>query len=128
MAYVTATVMVVLLQYFYFGLEVGRARARCGVAAPAVTGNEEFDRYFRVQQNTLEQVVMYVPASFACAYYADAMVAVICGVIFLIGRSMYFRAYVREPNSRTAGMIMTIAANLVLILATLVAIIRGWLL
>ena len=48
MAYVTAIVMLALVQYFYFSIEVGRARGRCGVPAPAISGNDEFERYFRV--------------------------------------------------------------------------------
>ena len=67
MAYVTAIVMLALVQYFYFIIEVGRARGRFGVAAPATSGNEEFERYFRVQQNTLEQLIMFIPAIYATA-------------------------------------------------------------
>ena len=53
MAYVDIVTALALLQFVYFGIQVGRARGRFGVKAPAITGNEQFERYFRVQQNTL---------------------------------------------------------------------------
>ena len=105
MAYVTAIVMLALVQYFYFSIEVGRARGRFGVAAPAISGNEEFERYFRVQQNTLEQLVMFIPAIYATAYY---------------GRMLFFRSYVKDPASRTVGFLLSMVPTLGMVLAALI--------
>tara|TARA_B100000035_G_scaffold93596_1_gene79201 strand:+ start:1096 stop:1455 length:360 start_codon:yes stop_codon:yes gene_type:complete len=111
--------MLALLQFLYFSLQVGRARGRCGVPAPATTGNEEFDRYFRVQQNTLEQLVIFLPALVAAAMFGNAFFAAPVGLLFVIGRGLYARAYVREPSSRTRGFMLGFVANLALIAAAL---------
>jgi uncharacterized membrane protein YecN with MAPEG domain len=120
MAYVTAIVMLALIQYFYFSIEVGRARGRFGVDAPATSGNEEFERYFRVQQNTLEQLVIFVPAIYATAYYGNPLYATAAGVVFLVGRMLYFRSYVKDPGARTVGFLLTILPGLGMVLAALI--------
>ena len=119
MAYIVIVAMLALLQFLYFSLQVGRARGRCGVAAPATTGNEEFDRYFRVQQNTLEQLVIFLPALVAAAMFVNAFFAAPVGLLFVIGRGLYARAYVRDPGSRTLGFLLGSVANLALIGAAL---------
>lgn len=124
MAYVTVIVMLALVEYLFFGVAVGGARGRHGVAAPAVTGNEVFERFYRAHQNTLEQLVVFVPAMFAAAYYVHELLAVSAGVAFLVGRAWYFRAYISAPDKRTGGMILTMVANVTLVVATLVAALR----
>ena len=120
MAYVTAIVMLALVQYFYFSIEVGRARGRFGVAAPATSGNEEFERYFRVQQNTLEQLVMFIPAIYATAYCGNPLYAAAAGVVFLVGRVLFFRSYVKDPASRTVGFLLSMVPTLGMVIASLV--------
>ena len=61
MALVYLVIALILAEYMLFGWEVGRARVRYGVPAPATTGNEAFERYFRVQANTLEQLIVVLP-------------------------------------------------------------------
>jgi uncharacterized membrane protein YecN with MAPEG domain len=120
MAYVTIIAMLALIEYFYFGMQVGGARSRTGVAAPAVSGNEEFERYFRAHQNTLEQLVIFLPALYAAAYFAHELFAVACGVAFLIGRMLYFRTYTTDAEKRGPGMIVTVAGNMLLVLGGLI--------
>ena len=119
MAYIVIVAMLALLQFVYFMVEVGRARGRCGIAAPATTGNEEFERYFRVQQNTLEQLVIFLPALVAAGMFGNAFVAAPIGLLFVVGRALYARAYVRDPSSRTIGFALSLLANLALIGAAL---------
>jgi hypothetical protein len=61
MAYVDIVTALAILQFIVFAIKVGGARSRYGVAAPATTGNPIFERHFRVQQNTLEQLVAMLP-------------------------------------------------------------------
>ena len=119
MAYIVIIAMLALIQFIYFSVQVGRARGRCDVAAPATTGNEEFERYFRVQQNTLEQLVVFLPALVAAATFGNAFLAAPIGLLYLIGRSLYARAYVRDPGSRTIGFLLGLLANVALIGAAL---------
>ena len=120
MVYVTIIVMLALVQFMYFGIEVGRARGRHGVSAPAVTGNEVFERFHRAHQNTLEQLIVFIPAIFACGYYTNELLAAACGVGFLIGRAWYFRSYTAAPDTRGKGMIVTMLASVILIIAAIV--------
>lgn len=120
MAYATIIAMLALIEYFYFAIQVGGARARTGVQAPAVTGNEEFERFFRAHQNTLEQLVIFLPALYASAYYVHPLFAVAGGVAFLVGRMLYFRTYTADAEKRGPGMIITVAGTMTLTLGALV--------
>ena len=84
-----------------------------------MSGNEEFERFVRVQQNTLEQLVIFLPALWAAATVANPFYACAAGLLYIIGRGLYARAYVREPASRTVGFVLTLLANLALIGAAL---------
>jgi len=89
-----------LIEFFWFALAVARARARYEVPAPATTGNEMFERYMRVQMNTLEQLVMFIPSILIFAHYFSPYIAAGLGAIYLVGRGVYFFSYVKEPRKR----------------------------
>lgn len=120
MAAVTAIAMLALIEYLYFVVEVGRARVRSGLKAPAVTGDPQFERVFRAHYNTLEQLIVFLPALFAAGYFIGELYAVTAGVAFLVGRAVYFRTYVRDPAARGTGVFITMAANLALVIGGLV--------
>jgi len=103
-----------------FGILVGRARAKYGVKAPAVNGNENFERAFRVQMNTLEQLVAFLPALFiAGQYWSKALVAAI-GLIYLIGRFVYWRSYLADPSKRKTGFLLTVIPTFILLASGLI--------
>ena len=122
---VAAVVAAAVLQFFWFGLLVGRARARYRVPPPATTGNEIFERYFRVQQNTLEQLVIFIPSIWTFATYVDATVAAVLGAVFVVGRQLYQLGYVADPNKRYAGFGLSALPNLVLALGGLAGAVRA---
>ena len=103
MAWVVIVTVLALAQFIGFGILVGGARARYKVSAPATTGNEIFERYFRVQMNTLELVVLFVPAIWLFAVLVSANWAAGLGAVYLVGRMVYLRSYIREPKSRSLG-------------------------
>lgn len=110
-----------LIQYSVFGVQVGRMRVKHGVKAPAISGHPEFERMFRVQQNTLEQLVMFLPALWIYGYFGRALLAAAAGVVFIIGRFIYRVSYVRDPSTRGTGFTITIIATLFLLVAGLIA-------
>jgi glutathione S-transferase len=120
MAAVTVIAMLALIQYLYFGIEVGRARGRSGIQAPAVTGDPQFERVFRAHYNTLEQLIVFLPALYAANYFVHELYAMSAGFAFLVGRTLYFRTYVADAARRGPGMIVTMLANLALVLGALV--------
>jgi glutathione S-transferase len=125
MATVNLIVALALLQFFAFGAAVGRARGKYRVAAPAVTGNEMFERYYRVQMNTLELLIMFIPAMWMFGFYVSANVAAGLGALFLIGRGIYFFAYVAEPRKRELGYVLSAAPVVALVIGAIVGTARA---
>ena len=115
-------ILIALAQYVYFALRVGAARARYGVDAPHTSGDERWERLYRVQMNTLEQLIVFVPASMLFASYISARWAWLPGVVFILGRQLYAWEYVRNPKSRGPGMGITLLANAVLLIGALVGV------
>ena len=115
MEMVAIVIVVALVQYTMFGALVGRARSKYNVAAPSISGHPVFERYYRVHQNTLESLVLFIPAILLFATYVRADLAAGIGVVFIIGRFIYLRAYVADPKSRSLGFLLTILPAAVLI-------------
>jgi glutathione S-transferase len=107
MAWVLIVMVLALLQFYGFGIAVGGARKRYGISAPATSGHPVFERYFRVQMNTLEQLVAFLPAIWLFAQFIDPHWAAALGVVYLTGRMIYFMSYVKEPKSRSLGFALT---------------------
>jgi hypothetical protein len=108
-----------LLQYLFFGMAVGAARGRHGVKAPATSGNEIFERYYRVQMNTLELLIVLVPALPLFAYYVSVRWAVVLGLVYVVGRFVYFFAYVKAPEKRGLGYLLSYVPAVVLLVGGL---------
>jgi glutathione S-transferase len=122
MEYVALIVLLALLQYVWFTLRVGAARPKYHVEAPKTEGNEAWERLFRVQQNTLEQLIIFVPAMLIFGFYLSGKWAVIPGLVFIVGRQLYSWEYVKKPSSRGPGMALTLFANATLLIGGLVAL------
>ena len=118
MAYVAIVTVLALLQAFWFAFQVGTQRVKHGVKAPTTTGHVDFERTFRVHQNTVEQLVIFVPALWMAAYFWRPDIAV--GVIFVIGRQVYRNAYLKDPAGRSAGFGIGALAMVTLLVGTLV--------
>lgn len=123
MEYAALIILVALVQYTWFSLRVGIARGKYSVKAPKTTGDEAWERLFRVQQNTMEQLILFIPSMLAFTVYVSPSWAVLPGVVFLAGRQLYSYEYVTKPDSRTPGMAMTLLANAVLLVGALVGIV-----
>ncbi|MDE2304225.1 MAG: MAPEG family protein [Gammaproteobacteria bacterium] len=125
MAYVDIVTALAVLQYLVFGFKVGAARERYGVKAPAVVGHELFERRFRVQQNTLEQLIAFLPSIYLFARYWDPAWAAAIGLVYLAGRELYGISYARDPAKRGPGFGLTFLATAVLLLGGLIGAVRA---
>lgn len=120
MPFVAIVTVLALLQFLWLGIQVARARTRYGVVAPATTGNEVFERHFRVQMNTLEQLVMFLPALWIFAAYVSPLWAAALGLVYIVGRAIYAVSYVRDPKTRALGFALTSLPILAMFLGILV--------
>ena len=105
-----------VLEYLVFGGLPGRARARYDVSAPATTGHPVFERYFRVQQNTGEQLLVFLPSLWLFGHFVNPLVGAGLGVVFLVGRVIYLRGYVSDPEKRGPGFLIGFLASTLLAL------------
>jgi uncharacterized membrane protein YecN with MAPEG domain len=121
MAWVLIVMVLAIVQFIGFGIAVGGARKRYGVTAPATTGHPVFERYFRVQMNTLEQLVAFLPAIWLFAQFIDPHWAAGLGAVYLVGRLLYFFSYVKEPKSRALGFMLTILPIFIMLAGVLYA-------
>jgi len=119
--HVAMVTLLSLVLFVWMGVRVGSARQRHAVTAPATTGHPEFERHFRVQANTLEGLVLFLPALWLFAIYVNEPIAAAVGLVWIIGRIMYMMSYVKEPNSRSTGFGIQALATMVLLLGGL-----GW--
>ena len=103
MEYVALVTVLLVSQYMVFIMLVGAARGKSGIKAPAVTGDEGFERAYRVQMNTLEQLMVVLPALWVSGMYFDSLVAALLGMAFFLGRVMYRAGYVKDPEKRGMG-------------------------
>lgn len=117
--------LLALLQYFGFAMAVGRARYRYGVKAPATTGNEDFERVYRVQMNTLELLAIFLPALWAFALLVSPMWAAILGLVFIVGRLLYFTGYVKAAGKRSVGFGLSMFPTLLLLVGGLYGAVRA---
>ena len=112
------TVATVLLLAALGGV-VGRARGRYGVRAPATTGHEGFERAFRVQGNTNESALMFLPALWTAAAFGDPRLAAAIGVVWLVSRVIYAVTYLDPAKSRTLGFALSSITTVLLLLQAL---------
>lgn len=120
MYYVHIIALLAVIQFIVFSMLVGAARGKYGIQAPAMTGNENFERAVRVQMNTLEQLICFLPALLIAAVYWPQGYVAAAGVVYLVGRTLYRQAYVADPAKRGLGFLLTFLPTTLLVLAGLV--------
>src|SRR5512134_2873218 len=113
MAYLAIVTVLALLEYLGIGFLVGRARGKYGIKAPATSGHPMFERTFRVHQNTLEQMVVFLPALWLFGLFVSSIWGAAVGLLFIIGRVLYVQGYLADPEKRGPGFVLGFVANIV---------------
>ncbi|MCY4263928.1 MAG: MAPEG family protein [Gammaproteobacteria bacterium] len=121
MEYVAIVIVITLIEYIIFSILVGRARVKYNCPAPLISGNPVFERYYRVHQNTMEQLVVFLPAIVLYGYYGNPVIAAVVGLIFPVARVVYLLTYVSNPDKRGWGFLPGFLAIFYLLIAGLVA-------
>lgn len=120
MHYVDLIASLALLQFMAFTFLTGRARAVSGLQAPAMTGDPRFERMYRVQMNTLELLIAFLPALFLAAKYGSPVWVALLGSVFIIGRLLYWRAYISDPSKRALGFLLSLLPIAILVILAIV--------
>lgn len=116
-------ILLALLEYMAFAALVGRARGKFGIRAPATTGHPEFERTYRVHQNTLESLVIFVPAAWLFGLYVSPLWAALLGALFIVARAIYAVTYIRAAEKRGLGAGLTGLASGALVIGALVGLV-----
>jgi len=113
--------------YFYTAFRVGNLRGKHGIRAPATSGHPEFDRAYRVQLNTLEQMGIFLPFLWVAAFYPIgwAWLAPLIGFVWLIGRILYLRGYMTDPNKRITGAMMGGVTSLIMFIIAATGVVQA---
>jgi glutathione S-transferase len=114
--YTALVTLLSLLFYFYTTTRVSKARTEYGVKAPAISGNSDFERVFRVQMNTLEWLPIFLPSLWLFAIYISDWLAALIGLVWIAGRIAYLIGYAQAAAKRGPGFgIQALAAGVLLI-------------
>jgi uncharacterized membrane protein YecN with MAPEG domain len=112
---VAIVTILALLTYFAMGLGVARARQKCGIHAPTMTGDPILERAIRVQANTLEWLPIFLVSLWLFALYWSDLVAALLGLVWIVGRLLYWRGYIADPARRELGfLVQTLACGVLL--------------
>jgi glutathione S-transferase len=108
-----------LLLYFVLTINVGRARAKYKVPVPQMTGDPDFERVLRVQQNTLEQIIFFLPLLWLFSYFVNPVWGAGLGSLWIIGRIIYAWGYYQATEKRGPGFAIASLSSIVLLLVSL---------
>lgn len=119
MILISIVTSLMLLQLFLFSFFVGLAREKYNINAPAISGHQDFERIYRVHQNTQEQLIITLPAMWVFAQFYNPYIAAILGVTFIIGRFVYSSSYKKDPKSRAIGFFIGVIPTGLLMIGSL---------
>lgn len=124
---VIVTILAIIF-VFYTGIVVARMRGKHGVRAPATTGHAEFDCAYRVQMNTLEQFVMFLPLLWLATIYFHMLPLLpgALGLIWVVGRIVYMQGYMAAPEKRSLGFGITFFATAGLLILAIIGVVQAW--
>lgn len=116
---VVLVTILALLVYLWTSVKVGQARVKYDIKAPATSGNPDFERAFRVQQNTLEQIVIFLPSLWLFQSLIGGIWGGVIGLVWPVGRVLYALAYYKAPEKRSLGFALTFVPTLALLLGAI---------
>lgn len=109
-----------LLLFMVVTINVGKARSKYGIKPPEILGNPDFERVLRVQQNTLEQLVLFLPALWTFSAFVSPVAASVLGCIWIFGRAIYALGYYQAAEKRVPGFGISILSTIILLLGSMI--------
>ncbi|ACK69336.1 membrane-associated protein in eicosanoid and glutathione metabolism (MAPEG) [Gloeothece citriformis PCC 7424] len=111
-----------LLVYLILTINVGRARSKYKIQPPAMTGDPDFERVVRVQQNTLEQIVFFLPLLWLFSFYVNPLWGAGIGAVWLVGRILYAWGYYQKAEKRAIGFAISSLSSMALLTGAIIGI------
>jgi glutathione S-transferase len=121
--YTAAVTLLAVALYFFLATRVAVAHVKFGIRLPATTGNPDFERIFRVHVNTLEWMPTFLVPLWLCALYLNDVAAALLGVVWIVGRALYFAGYSRAVEKRLPGFFVQAAACFLLFVGAAVGVV-----
>ena len=121
--FTTIATLVAVFQFTFMGFMVGRARAKYNVIAPSVTGQQDYERVHRVHQNTMEQMVSFLPSLWLFSLLVSDVWAGVIGLVWIVGREVYAIGYTKDADKRGFGFLLTFGSTVVLFLGACVGLV-----
>jgi glutathione S-transferase len=121
-----AVTLLAMLISLAFAIRVARARRRTGVRAPTMTGPQELEYALRIQGNTIEQIVIFLPSLWLAALYFQGWWAPVLGLVWCLGRVIYSFVYGSESRQRFPGFALTIFPTIILWILAVTGVVQAW--
>lgn len=111
-------------------IRVGRVRRRHKIDSPAMTGALELELALRVQGNTVEQIVIFLPLLWVAALYFHAIgwLVPFIGSLWCVGRVLYAISYMAGPEKRHLAFGLSALSSLALAILGIIGVAQAWLL
>jgi glutathione S-transferase len=132
MLFAPATLLTALATLFAILISIGtailvaRTRRTTGIQPPAMSGDARLERALRVQGNTVEGFVVFLPALWLAAIYFQGWAPPIIGLIWCLGRILYAVGYVADADRRHIGFGICIFSVLILVILAAIGIVGAW--
>ena len=127
MRYTAAVTLLAVLLFLFMGMTVGRMRHVHGVKAPAMTGHDQFERAVRVQMNTLEWAIVFLPTLWVAEIWFGGWIPPVTGFVWVVGRVTYMIGYMAAPEKRGTGFMIQAVAELVLLIVAIWGLVHTFL-
>ena len=121
--YTAIVTLLAIALYFFFATRVAVAHGKFGVKLPATTGNLDFERVFRAHENTLEWMPTFLVPLWLCAIYLSDIAAAALGLLWVVGRVVYFVGYSKAVEKRLPGFFIQSTACMLLFVGAAVGIV-----
>ena len=124
--FTAAVTLLAILVALGTAILVARTRRSTGIHPPAMGGDPRLENALRVQGNTVEQFVLFLPALWLAALYFQGWVPPIVGLIWCLGRILFAIGYMAEAKKRYPGFAICIFATIALIGLAAFGIVNAW--
>lgn len=121
--YTSAVTVLVVLFYFFIATRVPLARRKFNVRLPAISGHPDFERVFRVHQNTLEWMPIFLPSLWLCAIYLSDVAAAALGLVWIFARTLYYIGYAKQVEKRLPGFAIQSTVCVLLVIGSIAGLI-----